>query len=333
MKKRFPLLLLLATCLPAISAEDIRQEIKEWLAKLEAQSRKTEQAFAEAKEREMDSVLMCDGRLTTQSGVPVSTTDRTAQSTIYFTPVNGNRISLYDGSKWKFYAFSEVSLVLSGLTISKNYDVFIWDNGGVLTLELSAAWTNDTTRADAVTTQDGVVVKSGSATRRYLGTLYTTSTTTTEDSNQRRLLWNSYNQVERTMLVKDTTNSWSYTSTTIRTTNNTTANNQMSNTVGFSGEGEIFLMTYLLGVSNNSLELANGIDAGGTTAFDSVAHGTGGASSYTTASQGAYRHRRGNPGYLYHTWVESGNTNATSYGNAGDASGRLQSGVIGIFRD
>jgi hypothetical protein len=151
---------------------------------------------------------ICQGRLTLESGVPVSTTDQTAKTTIYFTPYNGNCIGLYDGTSWKLHTFTERSLALGTLTSGLNYDVFIYDNAGTLTLELTA-WTNDTTRATALTTQDGVYVKTGATTRRYLGTLRTTSTTTTEDSggststSGKRFLWNLYNQVDRRVQSKE----------------------------------------------------------------------------------------------------------------------------------
>jgi hypothetical protein len=140
---------------------------------------------------------LAQGRLTTESGVPASASDHTAQSTIYFTPYQGNRIALYSGSAWAEHTFTERSLALSGLTADKNYDVFLYDNSGTLTLELSAAWTNNTTRADALALQDGVWVKSGAPTRRYLGTIRTTGTTTTEDSRAKRFVWNYYNRLTR----------------------------------------------------------------------------------------------------------------------------------------
>src|SRR5690606_12521049 len=57
--------------------------------------------------------------------------------------------------------------------------------------------------SDAITFQDGVLVKSGATTRRYLGTIRTTGTTTTEDSQSKRLVWNYYNQVQRLSRVQD----------------------------------------------------------------------------------------------------------------------------------
>lgn len=141
----------------------------------------------------------CMGRLTTESGVPVSGANRSAQSTIYFTPYDGNMVTLYDGTRWRMYQFSEVSFVLTSLTSGKNYDVFLYDNSGTLTIELSAAWATDTSRTDALALQDGVNVKSGATTRRWIGTIRTTGTTTTEDSDTKRFVWNKYNQVDRAL--------------------------------------------------------------------------------------------------------------------------------------
>jgi hypothetical protein len=183
-------------------------------------------------QRLLGLLQLFQGRLTTESGVPVSSSDRTAQGTIYLTPFNGNALALYDGTRWKLYRFSEVSLALSSLTSGKNYDVFVYDNAGTLTIELSAAWTNDTTRADALATQDGVLVKSGATTRRYVGTIRTTGTATTEDSGGgsttqvggKRFVWNYYNRVPRTLRVKDTTDNWSYNTGAWRQANGASGN-------------------------------------------------------------------------------------------------------------
>lgn len=166
---------------------------------------------------------VCEGRLTLASGTPVTTTDQLAKSTLYFTLYNGNRVRIYDGTRWKVYTFTEISLALT-LTSGKNYDVFIYDNAGTLTLELSAAWTNDTTRADALTTQDGVYVKSGATTRLYLGTIRASASNQTEDSEKRRFVWNLYNRVTKPLFAQITgTASYTYTTATVRAVNaNTT---------------------------------------------------------------------------------------------------------------
>jgi hypothetical protein len=82
-----------------------------------------------------DSGHVVEGRLTLESGVPVSRTDQTSKSTVYFTPYKGNQIKLWDGSAWTAYTFSETSYALSGLVAHTNYDIFGYQNAGSLALE------------------------------------------------------------------------------------------------------------------------------------------------------------------------------------------------------
>lgn len=264
------------------------------------------------------------GRLTTESGVTVSTSDRTSQGTIYYTPHLHDRIALYDGTRWKLYAFTERSLALSGLTSGKNYDVFLYDNAGTLTLELSAAWTNDTTRADALTTQDGVLVKSGSTTRRYIGTIRTTGTTTTEDSRAKRFVWNHYNRVRRSMLVLETADSWSYGTASWRQGNNSTAN-QLAVVAGQAGDLlDVMVVTY----ATNQSGVAVGEDSTSTPHADSVGH-------YEGVSTGQQSARLAAPvplGYHYYAWLEYAQSGTiTWYGDAGFSAPTLRSGIMGVW--
>lgn len=145
-----------------------------------------------------------------------------ANTTLYFSPYNGNRITLYDGTNWKLYSFSEVSLSLS-LTSGTNYDVYIFDSSGTLTLE-TTAWSSDTARATDLTTQDGVAVKTGATTRRYLGTIRASATNEVEDSAEKRFLWNEYNRLRRLVFKYEETDSWSYGTDTWRPFNGDSAN-------------------------------------------------------------------------------------------------------------
>jgi hypothetical protein len=163
----------------------------------------------------ISTIAVCNGRLTLESGVAISTTDQTAKTTLYFTPYKGNQIGLYDGTYWKVYTFAELSISLAGKTASKPHDVFVYDNSGTITLEL-LEWTNTTTRATALVLQDGIYVKSGATTRRYLGTINTTSTTgQCETSRLKWLVWNLYNQILIDLWREETT-SYSYTTGTFR---------------------------------------------------------------------------------------------------------------------
>ncbi len=186
-----------------------------------------------------------NGRLTLVTATPVMTTTVTAQTTLYYTPYIGNRIALYSGSEWSVYSFTERSISLSGLTANTNYDCFIYDNAGTLTLEL-VAWTNDTTRATALVYQDGVLVKSGTATKRYLGSIRINAAGGQCDFNFGGAanggggisfgVWNAHNRVPTMGVSLETTNSWTYNSSTWRGLNNNAAGNFARAIIGVAGD-------------------------------------------------------------------------------------------------
>lgn len=167
--------------------------------------------------------ILAQGRLTLESGVAVSTTDQLAKGNLYYTPYSGNAISLYSGTAWVTRTFSEVTLALT-LTSGKPYDIFAYDNSGVVALE-SLVWTNDTTRATALVRQDGVYCKTGALTRRYVGTIYSSGANTCEDSKAKRFVWNMYNRVPRGLKSTDeAAASWNYTLANVRQANTNAAN-------------------------------------------------------------------------------------------------------------
>jgi len=166
-------------------------------------------------------ISQIDGRLTLTTGTPVTTSDVTAATSLYFTPYKGNHIALYndDFSEWRFYEFDEVSYSLSGKAADTNYDVFLYDDAGTLTQEL-VAWSDDTTRATALATQSGVYVKTSEIYKRYLGTIRTTGTIgQCEDSESKRFCWNYHNRVARNMRIVDISDH-TYASSTKRYWNN-----------------------------------------------------------------------------------------------------------------
>jgi len=167
---------------------------------------------------------IASGRLTLTSATPVLTSSVTGAGTVYYTPFRGSAIALYTGSAWKAMTFSELSITLSTLSASTAYDVFAYDNSGTVALD-TTAWTNATTRATALVFQDGVLVKSGATTRRYLGSFIldaakqasvTFGSAAANGGAGHCDLWNQNNRVEVTMQVLDTTDSWDYTTNTWR---------------------------------------------------------------------------------------------------------------------
>lgn len=225
---------------------------------------------------------LCQGRLTLTSGTAVTTSDVTAAGTIYFTPYNGSRVALYDGTRWNLYTFSEISLALS-VSSGTNYDIFLYDNSGTLTLE-ATAWTNDTTRATAVVLQDGVYVKSGSTTRRYLGTIRGSGANTTEDSVTSRFVWNQYNRIRKKLKKIESTASWTYSSTTWRSFNNSTSN-RVEVVCGLAGEWVSLQLSTIARwngtgtVDNPCIGIA--LDATNTNDSDTNEYGAGFSSNFT----------------------------------------------------
>ena len=272
---------------------------------------------------------ICEFRLTLTTGTPVTTADVVDVTPLYMTPYKGNRIALYNGTNWNVRTSAQIS-VAGGLTASKVYDVFCYDNGGTPTLEL-LAWTNDTTRATALTTQDGVLVKTGALTRRYLGTIRTNLSGNFVDGMANRWVWNYYNRILRPMRVLEATDSWNYTTATIRQANNA-ATNQLDFVIGVSED--VVSANLMFAASNDTgglgVSAAIGLDT--TTAYTAgqlyasltiIAAETGQVrfgSAQIKLYPGVGRH--------YLSWNEvSGATGTTTW--YGDQGGANQSGIHG----
>lgn len=169
-------------------------------------------------------------RLTATSGSPAGTNNATAVTTIYMSPFIGNLIALYDGaSAWNLIASSETSIAVPATT-NQMYDVFCYNNAGVATLEL-LAWASDNARSTALTLQDGVLVKTGDTTRRWVGCMRTTSVSgQTEDSPTNRLIYNFYNKIPRNVgnSLADATWTWSGTYGSWRAANGNTTTNAIN---------------------------------------------------------------------------------------------------------
>lgn len=278
------------------------------------------------------------GRLTLTSGVPVTTSDVTGATSVYYTPYLSNVISLWDGNLWIPVEFTEQTLALGTVITLTPYDVFGFLSSGTLAIE-KLVWTNGTTRATAITLQDGRYCKSGDKTRLYLGTFYTSSTTTTEDSGGgvttqvggNRLLFNMYNRVRRAARVIDTTDSWSYTTDTIRSANGSIANRVyafmglVEDTVEVRALGIVFLNSN----SSNAAKVGVGINA--TNAFSGFVQGgyTNNAQMYAPVT-GTYI---GLPtlGLSYYQWCEKGGDGTACVFLGDNGADSQQAGLAGVF--
>lgn len=279
-----------------------------------------------------DAVIdIMGGRLTLESGVSVSATDQTAKGTLYYTPFNSDKIALYDGSNWSVSTFTERSIALSGGTASRPHDVFIYDNSGTLTLEL-VAWTDDTTRATALATQDGVYVKSGATGRRYIGTIYIDSSNQCEDSGEKRHVWNMDNRVDRELHRNDTgTTSWSLNSAGPRQANANT-DNKVEVVSGVNDDCVSLALDGIFNSSSSSAIATVGIGLGDTTIVSDGGHGQNQTRGTVTAHYAAHP----GLGRREFWWLEaSQNATITYYGLDEDSTSGyrlLRSGMRGVWR-
>lgn len=268
-------------------------------------------------------------RLTLTSGTPVTTSDVTGAGTLYYTPWLHNLVRLWDGSAWRLFAQSEVSLALT-LTSGKNYDVFLKYNAGTPILALSAAWTNDTTRADALGTQDNVTVLSSDHTYLWVGTIRASGTNTTEDSCVKRFVWNAQNRVARKLKRVESTSSWTYNSTTWRQANAASAN-KVEVVIGQAGD-PVDLTASIFGSATTSaggyLDIGVDWSSGAGTADVQAPLGTG-LESGTTGEDTLLARLIDSPaaGYHSYTWLEStSGATVTFYGG----TNRQYTGISGL---
>lgn len=279
--------------------------------------------------------LPVNGRLTLASGTPVTTTDQTAKTTIYFTPFRGNRIALYTDSVWRVNTFTELSCSLSGLTANKNFDAFVFKDGSTLKLALTQ-WTDDTTRATAIAMKDGMYVNNAAMTPTvissgipgslaqysalYVGTIRTTGTTgQCEDSITNRFVWNAYRRVIKNFLIKDTTDSWTYTTSAWRSLNGSAAN-RVNFVVGLNEE--LLSMNGAVNINGGAGYIGFCLDNTNTNNASLFTIGSGYIPSI--AWYNAY------PGIGFHflQMVEYSSSTTTFYGDAG---GAYQTGAYGYI--
>lgn len=204
---------------------------------------------------------VCCGRLTLQSGVPVSITDQIGKTSIFYTAYNGNTIGLYNGANWDIVNFTTTPLSLGTMSSGSLYDVFAYNNNGSLALELGPAWTNSMSRNVALTVKDGVLCKGDALSRRYLGTIRATTSTTTDDTLDRRYIWNVSNRVERPIYyVPSPAINWTYSSNNFRRIAN--SNSFEISIVNGLSEDILKLKTVISASSNDSAAYYTSIGSG-----------------------------------------------------------------------
>ena len=273
------------------------------------------------------------GRCTLTSATPVTTSDVTAATTLYYALYGGNNLTLYDGSSsWVDVTFSQLSIAVPATT-NTMYDVFVDYTAGTPALEV-VAWTNAITRATALATQDGVYVQTSDTDSLYVCSFRTTGVSgQTEDSIAKRYLSNYYNRVDREMRVCEATNEWGYTTATWRQAGGV-ATNQLDFMVGVSEDlvsAEI-IASARSDTAGTNYYVAIGLDS---TTAPSTASARGwlraAAANATVTGVSSYLGKPGDGGHTL-TWLEySEATGVTTWW--GDSGGTLiQSCISGWIK-
>ena len=300
------------------------------------------------------------GRLTLTTATPVLVSDVTAAATIYYAFHVHDKLIVFDGKIWRVVPFTELSLALdsdSGHTgyhqSGKLFDLFYSYVAGTLYFGSGAAWTNDTTRADALGRKNGIWTNNASMTLRHgsasgntvtvpanqgthLGTFYASANGQTEmtfrptpaagGTNNKLLLWNRYNRVNTAATCRESTNSWTCNAGTMRALNSSNSN-RISFVRGSDDDAaDVFSFGF------NSQTAADygwqGIGLDSTTAgWDGGLRHP--AITNAVANNGTYSSAKGWPGLGFHYFQQlefSAVNNLTFYGDNGDAP-RQQTGI------
>lgn len=285
-------------------------------------------------------------RLTLTQGTAITNADVTGATSIFAEPVNGGVVSVYKdvaGTIPRIMLLQPSTLSLALGTLASAVipnDVFAYDAGaGSLGLE-KLAWTNATTRATAIVASNGRWYKSADYSRLFVGTFYPTATTTTEDSGGgvttqvggKRFLWNTYNRKRRHLNVKDTADSWTYTTQTIRKANGATAAlNAFEYVCGLADDPvNVRLMVVAQMIATSSTGRV-GIGVNSTSAF-SGPYPNIADQNVSTADQNVSAFYEGIPGLGYNIihWLEYGYSGTAAF-FLGDNTSTALSGMTGVI--
>lgn len=278
-----------------------------------------------------------DFRLSGVSATPVMTADSTTLSTIFLAQYKGNHLSLFDGVNWQDTApASEVSLAVSGRTTDLPFAVYAFLSAGVVTLEFEN-WASATARTTALVRLDGVLVKSGANTRRWMGDVRARSATTFhwvragDDLPCKFDLFNADNRVSTPFTLRALTNTWNYTIATWRQAQ-ASANYQVDVMVGLQEES---LFADLMATSTNATttiprEVGIGFDS--TTAFTGLT-GSSTNEAAVASQQVAEASIAHQPtiGRHFYAWLEISTATGTTTWFGDNGALRIQSGITGVW--
>ncbi|MGH6630176.1 MAG: hypothetical protein ACREB3_10635, partial [Burkholderiales bacterium] len=276
-----------------------------------------------------------DFRLTGVTATPIMIADSTSLSTIFLAQYKGNRIALRNAAGvWElFKPASEPSLAVTGRTTDLPFDIFAFSSAGVVTLEF-LNWTNATTRATGLVRQDGIWVKSGDTTRRWLGSCRARSATTFHWVTQgvdlpcKFDLFNTDNRIEFSFKLTAATNTWTYTTATWRQAQ-ASANYQIDIMVGMQEENWRGILAASSRNSTISIPRHVGIGFDTTTAVSGLSAASANEVASIENHQMATHTNQPGIGRHFYSWNEISTATGTCTWVGDDGALRLQSGMTG----
>ena len=223
---------------------------------------------------------------------------------LLFSPDNSNIVFAYESSVWTGHTIPDAGVTVgcTGLTASTDYYLYVYDNSGTLTLDISTT---------APTTQNGISVKTGATDRLMIARCYTDGSGDVLDTDNQRFIISVYNKRLRRLITENSINNWSYTVSAWRELNAGTGQTRAE----FIGDGTstFYMMgaglTYLSTTGITQLSIGYDVTNApiGASSFCAYNQYSNHAFSYTTTPTA---------GYHYATLLEKCGVNTTKqYGS------------------
>lgn len=246
---------------------------------------------------------------------------------LLFAPDKSNRVYIYESSRWTEHVIpdSGITVACTGLTASTNYYLYVYDNGGTLTLDLSTTGT---------TLQNGIPVKSGATDRLLIAYCYANASgaiTTRAEDARTQLVCNIYNKRQVGLSLIESANSWSYSTASWRQANANTANQFEIVTDGTDAVTMIVQAT--LGRKVSAIpSIGVGVDSTTVNACSAIGYFPINTDNDTAVHYGSGQAfycgvPSATPGRHYLAWLELGADSATFIGDNGNPSA-IQSGAV-----
>jgi hypothetical protein len=196
-----------------------------------------------------DFPWMPQGRLTLSPATPVMTGTVSGATTVYYTPFRGRAVPLWNGSTFVMtdtggelsQATTDTTKSPAAVTTNSSYDYFAWSDSGTIRCTRGPAWSSDTARGTGAGTTElemvngflvnKVAITNGPDARYglYVGTVRSNGSSQIDwifgaigvgGTAGSFGVWNAYNRLAVSTMVRDSTNSWTYSTAAWRAANN-----------------------------------------------------------------------------------------------------------------